>query len=307
MEKSKKIIIAGGTGFLGNVLIDYFKKKYDTIFILSRSKTRIKDDIHYVHWDARHLGNWVSYLEDADVLINLTGKSVDCRYNIKNKAAILSSRIDSTNILGEAIDKCNNPPKLWMNASTATIYKHTLTEKMDEFSGVIGSGFSVDIATNWENAFFSFNNSKTRKVALRTSIVLGNKSGALKPLIRLTKLGLGGKQGKGNQKFSWIHEYDFAKSIDFIINHSNLKGAINIVAPTPSTNSDLMKLLRKHLDKPFGIPINKFFLKFGAVIINTETELILKSRNVIPKKLIDNNFEFKFRTLDEALKNLIKD
>ncbi|MFD2564973.1 TIGR01777 family oxidoreductase [Aquimarina rubra] len=300
----KKLIIAAGTGFLGNVLVEYFKNKAETIVIFTRGKNKSIENIKYVHWDAKTLGVWKQELEGADVLINMTGKSVDCRYHQKNKDLILSSRIDSTAILGKAILTCKKPPKVWLNSSTATIYRHSLDKEMDEIDGEIGTGFSVNVATNWENTFFSQPTPTTRKVALRTSIVLGKNGGALQPILNLVKIGFGGKQGKGNQKFSWIHETDFARSLEFIIENPVIEGSVNIVAPKPSDNNNLMKTLRTVKKIPFGIPLPKPLLEIGAILIKTETELILKSRNVIPKKLQDHGFQFRYPNLTNAITNL---
>ncbi|MDH7444830.1 TIGR01777 family oxidoreductase [Aquimarina sp. 2201CG14-23] len=300
----KKLVIAAGTGFLGNILIDHFKNKVETIVILTRGGNKSIENINYIHWDAKTLNTWKSELNDADVLINMTGKSVDCRYHQKNKDLILSSRIASTAILGKAISECKNPPKTWLNSSTATIYRHSMNQEMDETSGEIGTGFSVNVATNWEHAFFSQQTPKTRKVALRTSIVLGKNGGALQPILNLVKTGFGGKQGKGDQKFSWIHETDFARSLEFIIKNPTIEGPINIVSPTPSDNSSFMKTLRTAVGIPFGIPLPKPLLEIGAGIIKTETELILKSRNVIPKKLQENNFQFRYADLTNTITDL---
>ncbi|WP_299608536.1 TIGR01777 family oxidoreductase [uncultured Aquimarina sp.] len=300
----KKLVIAAGTGFLGDILVEYFKNKVDTIIILTRGENRTLNNIRYVQWDAKSIGNWQSELEGADVLINMTGKSVDCRYHQKNKDLILSSRVESTNVLGKVISNCVNPPKVWLNSSTATIYRHSLDMEMDEINGEIGTGFSVNVATNWEHAFFSHHTPKTRKVALRTSIVLGKKGGALQPILNLVKIGFGGKQGKGNQKFSWIHEIDFARSLEFIINNPEMEGPINIVAPNPSDNKTLMQTLRKVTNINIGIPLPKFLLEIGARMIKTETELILKSRNVIPKKMLEAGFQFTYPDLTEATKEL---
>ncbi|GAA0724682.1 TIGR01777 family oxidoreductase [Aquimarina litoralis] len=300
----KKLVIAAGTGFLGDILVEYFKNKVDTIIILTRGENRTINNIRYVQWDAKTIGNWQSELEGADVLINMTGKSVDCRYHQKNKDLILSSRVESTNVLGKVITNCTHPPKVWLNSSTATIYRHSLDMEMDEINGEIGTGFSVNVATNWEHAFFSHHTPKTRKVALRTSIVLGKKGGALQPILNLVKIGFGGKQGKGNQKFSWIHEIDFARSLEFIIDNPEMEGPINIVAPNPSDNKTLMQTLRKVTNISIGMPLPKFLLEIGARMIKTETELILKSRNVIPKKLQEAGFQFTYPDLTEATKEL---
>lgn len=301
----KKLIIAGGSGFLGSVIIEHFKNTFDEIILLSRKhNTATHHKVRTVIWDAKSLGEWVSELEKADVMINMTGRSVDCRYTQKNKDIILKSRVESTHILGQAITQCEHPPKVWLNSSTATIYRHSLDKKMDEETGEIGKGFSVQVAKAWEEAFFSYHTPKTRKVALRTAIVLGKKGGALQPMITMTKLGMGGKQGSGDQKFSWIHEEDFVRSIEYILENNSMEGPINIVAPTPSDNRTLMQILRNALKVRFGISSSKPLLEMGAFFIRTETELILKSRNVIPKKLIDSGFIHTYRNLDLAIKDL---
>lgn len=276
-----------------------------TLFCFRESKKKPHNNCRTVIWDAKTTGNWISEMENADVLINMTGRSVDCRYNQKNKDLILNSRVDSTKVLGEAIALCKNPPKVWLNSSTATIYRHSLDKEMDEESGEIGEGFSVSVAKAWEKVFFETETPATRKIALRTAIVLGKGGGALQPMIKITKLGLGGKQGSGDQKFSWIHEDDFVQIIDFCIKNETIQGAINVVSPHPSDNKTIMSLLRKTLRVPFGIPSGKILLEIGAFMINTETELLLKSRNVIPKKLLDHGYTFAYQDLETALEELI--
>ncbi|NER16235.1 TIGR01777 family oxidoreductase [Spongiivirga citrea] len=301
----KKMVIAGGTGFLGQILAEYYKNKYETIFILSRRKKDSNGNINYVQWDGKSKGSWFSHLENADVLINLTGKSVDCRYNEKNKTAILNSRVDATEILGHAIRICDNPPKVWLNSSTATIYRHSMDKEMDEETGEIGTGFSVSVATSWEESFFSQITPKTRKVALRTAIVLGKKGGSLKPIVNLVKAGLGGKQGSGDQYFSWLHEDDFANAIEYIISNKHLDGVFNLVAPKPATNKQLMGRIRYLLKIPFGMPLPKWLLEIGAIMIRTETELVLKSRRVIPKRLMDEGYSFKYGDLTKCMNHLL--
>ncbi len=298
-----KIIIAGGNGFLGKVLCNHFGETND-IIVLSRGRSRIQDGIRYENWDAKHIGAWKSVLEKADVIINMVGRTVDCRYNEKNKREILASRMDSTTVLGKAIRQCQNPPKLWINSASATIYRHAEDREMDEETGEIGSGFSVEVCKAWEKCFFDFQLLTTRQVAVRTSIVLGRTGGAVKPLLNLARFGVGGKQGSGNQFFSWIHEEDFARAIEFIIQHENLTGPINVVSPKPVRNKELMQQIRKFVRIPFGLPMPKWMLEFGARIIRTETELILKSRNVIPKKLTDAGFVYNYADLESALKEI---
>ncbi|MFB9077471.1 TIGR01777 family oxidoreductase [Flavobacterium procerum] len=300
-----KLIIAAGTGFLGQVLVNHFKNKFDEIVILTRGKSQLIDGIKYVNWNARTFSGWEKELENASVLINLAGKSVDCRYTQKNRKEILLSRIESTKILNEAVLNCQNPPKHWLNSSTATIYRFSLDKQMDEVDGEIGNDFSINVALSWEKAFFKTETPKTLKTALRTSIVLGKNGGAFIPLKNLAKFGFGGKQGSGNQFVSWIHEEDFAHAIEFII-ENKMDGKINVVAPEPVRNTLFMQKLRKTIGSPFGIPLNKTLLEIGSFFIRTETELVLKSRNVIPKRLLENGFQFKFRDIDATFKNLLR-
>ena len=302
----KKLIIAGGTGFLGKVLINYFKEKVERVIILTRSQKANYENVSFLVWDGKTKGDWTTVFEGADILINMTGKSVDCRYTDKNKALILSSRIDSTRVLGEVVKQCSNPPKIWFNSSTATIYRHSLDKQMDETSGELGDGFSVGIAKAWEQEFFSHQLEQTRQVALRTSIVFGKNGGAFVPIKNLAKIGVGGKQGPGNQKVSFIHELDFARSIDFIINQETISGPVNIVSPTPTTNEVLMKVIREKLNVLIGIPMPTVLLELGAKLINTETELLLKSRNVLPGILNKHGFTFKYGSLEKTVNNLLK-
>ncbi|WP_116787077.1 TIGR01777 family oxidoreductase [Flavobacterium psychrotrophum] len=300
----KKLVIAAGTGFLGQVLVAHFKDVADQIIILTRGNARIDGNVKYVHWDARTLTGWERELERADTLINLAGKSVNCRYTEKNKQEIISSRVDSTIILSKAIQQCNYPPKNWLNSSTATIYRHSKDKQMDEATGEIGDDFSMNVAKMWERVFFAAETPGTKKIALRTSIVLGKNGGAFPMLLKLAKLGLGGKQGSGDQFVSWLHESDFARAVDFIINRK-IDGVINVVAPTPVKNDLFMKALRTAAGVPFGISQPKWLLQMGATLLGTETELVLKSRNVIPTQLIEQGFEFEFEKIESAFKNLV--
>ena len=301
----KKLIIAAGTGFLGQVLVDHFKDSFDEIVILTRGKSENKNNIKYVNWNAKTFSGWEKELENTDVLINLAGKSVDCRYNEKNKQEIFNSRIESTKILNEAVLQCKNPPKHWLNSSTSTIYRFSLDKQMAETTGEIGNDFSMNIAKSWEKAFFETKTPKTLKTALRTSIVLGKNGGAFIPLKTLAKLGMGGKQGNGKQFISWIHEKDFARAVAFVI-ENKLENEINIVSPNPIRNVDFMSKLRKTVGMSFGISQPEWLLELGSKIINTETELVLKSRNVIPKRLQENGFTFKYDSVDKTFENLLQ-
>lgn len=292
----KKVILAGGTGFIGKYFEQKFKALDYEVLIISRQTG---------HIDWRDQARLIAALENADMLINLAGKSVDCRYNEHNKREIMNSRTETTSILGEAVQACQNPPALWFNSSTATIYRHAEDRAMTEESGEIGSGFSVEVAKAWERAFFDFKLPKTRQIALRISIVLG-EGGVMTPLTNLVKFGLGGIQGPGNQMFSWIHIEDLYQIVLFLKNREDLEGVFNCASPHPITNRELMSQLRKNLNRPFGLPSPKWLLEIGAVIIRTETELILKSRWVIPDRLEKEGFHFKYATIGEALRQILK-
>jgi hypothetical protein len=294
----KKIIIAGATGFTGDYLTKKFTSLGYKVIIISRQKD-------HINWnDTTAI---TTALENSEMLINLAGKSVDCRYNEKNKKEIYDSRINTTKILGDAILKCKNPPEIWINSSTATIYRHAQDRPMTESTGEIGSGFSVNVATNWEKTFFGFNLPAIRQVALRMAIVLGKNGGVLKPLKNLVRFGIGGKQGSGNQMFSWIHIDDLFNIITFIQTHNELSGVFNTAAPNPVNNKTLMQLLKMNMGVKIGLPIPRWLLQIGAVIIKTETELILKSRWVIPEQLLNAGFKFTYSNMDEALKNILHD
>ncbi|PWN72232.1 TIGR01777 family protein [Chryseobacterium phosphatilyticum] len=296
-----KIIIAGGTGFLGENLEKYFTEKGNKVDILTRRPKRKNE----IYWNAKTTGEWNSILENSDVLINLTGKSVDCRYHDKNKQEIYSSRIDSTRVLQEAIDACHDKPKIWLNASSATIYVHSEKHLNTEENGIIGDDFSMNICKSWEEEFFKIKNENVRKVALRTSIVLGNNGGAFPKLKMITRVGLGGKQGKGNQMVSWVHIDDFCRAVEWIINHKDISGAINITAPEPVSNEIMMRKLRKQFNVSFGLDAPVWQLEIASIFLKTETELLLKSRNVYPQKLLKNGFQFSFANFDMAVLKLL--
>ena len=293
---TKKIILAGGTGFTGK----YFEKQFRDIgyevIIISRQPG-------HVQWnDAEAIKNAI---DNSEMLLNLAGKSVDCRYTAKNKYEILKSRTETTKLLGEIILQCNAPPPLWINSSTATIYRHAEDRPMTESSGEIGKGFSVEVAKSWEESFFSFQLPKTRQVALRMAIVLGKNGGVIIPFRNLVKFGLGGIQGNGKQMFSWIHIEDLYNIILFIQSHQELNGVFNCSSPNPINNKTLMQAFRDELHRKFGLPSPKFLLKIGAAIIGTETELVLKSRWVVPEKLLAEGFVFKYPQIEDALKEIL--
>ncbi len=306
----KRLLLAGGSGFLGTVLAEYFQQIGYDVAILTRSPRSRANGVREVAWDAGSPGEWVRELEGAAAVANLTGRSVDCRYHARNRKEILDSRIRSTHAIGEAIARCESPPAVWLNASTATIYKHTFGPAWDE-SGEIGAtreakdAFSIEVATAWEHAFNEASTPETRKVALRSSMVLGlGRNSVFPALRRLARFGLGGKMGNGRQFVSWIHQTDFCRAIEWIVTHPQLTGPINVAAPNPVSNTETMTIFRKVCGLPFGLPAIEWLLEFGAFFLRTETELIIKSRRVIPRCLLESGFEFYFPHLREAVEDL---
>jgi uncharacterized protein (TIGR01777 family) len=305
-----KIILAGGRGFLGSVLADYFGSKEMEVVIFTRKPYRRGDAIREVRWDGENFGEWTKELEGARALVNLTGVSVNCRYHARNRKRMLDSRVNSTRVLGEAIARCATPPRVWLNSSTATIYKHTFGPAWDETGDIGGCPeakdlFSVHIAREWERMLDESNTPRTRKVALRAAMVLGRgKNSVLPNLVRLGRLGLGGSLAGGRQFVSWIHEEDFCRAVEWIIEHEKLSGPVNLAAPNPVTNAEFMAAIRKVCGAAFALPATRWMLEVGAFFMRTETELIIKSRRVIPGKLLADGFRFRFQRLEEALEAL---
>lgn len=269
-----------------------------------------------VHWDGLELGPWADVLDGADVIINLAGRSVDCRYNAANQRAIKYSRIFTTALVGQAIARAARPPRLWMNASTATIYRHSLDRDMDEVSGELGGNepnapatwrFSIDVAKDWERTFFAAETPQTRKVALRSAIVMSpDAGGAFDSLLRLVRMGFGGRAGSGRQYISWIHDVDFIRALEFLIAREDLDSVVNIASPYPLPNREFMCNLRRAWCTSYvGIPSTEWMLEIGAIFLRTETELLLKSRRVVPGRLLEAGFEFHFPNWRGACQNLV--
>jgi hypothetical protein len=303
--KFKKIILAGGNGYLGCVLAAYYQQKAQEIIILSRKPGDPQGNVKTVLWDGKSAGSWINELEGADMLINLCGKNVNCRYTPKNKAEIILSRVVPTRLLGNVIEKLSTPPPLWINITSATIYRHAEDYPQDEANGDIGYGFSIDVCQQWEESFFACYTPKTRKVALRMGIVLGHSDGVLPRLLNLVKVGLGGRQGDGQQFVAWVHEQDAARTTEWIVEHQELNGVINCTAPEPIKNADLMRTLRRAYGICIGLPAPTWLLAIGAKIIGTETVLILKSRWVKPKRLLDSGFHFQFTNAAHAVHDIL--
>ena len=308
-----KIVIAGGTGFIGHNIAKHLSKKNSIVILTTKSLINnhqtdaelfYNENIKYVFWEMNQVGAWVNELENSNLLINLAGKSVNCRYTPRNKMAILNSRVDTTKALGVALKNLKNPPKLWINSSSSTIYKHSETVANDEYSKEFNNDFSVQVCKAWEETFYAADTPETNKVALRMAIVFG-KGGVLIPYTNLCKWGLGGMQGNGRQMFSWIHIDDLLSIFKFLYSN-NCEGTYNAAAPNPIDNKSLMKVLRDAVGVKFGLPAPKLLLKLGAIFLGTETELVLKSRYVFPAKLMNEDFKFKYSDIKMAINNLIQ-
>ncbi len=302
-----KIVIFAANGYIGRVLVDYYTRKKAEIIAVTRKPTLFSSGVTNVLWDGKKYANsWASFLNGADLVINLAGKSVNCRYTEANKKEIFDSRTFATEVIAKAINLCVVPPKLWVNSASATIYRHAEDRPMDELNGEIGSGFSVEVCRKWEKTFFETQTPKTRKVALRMAIVLGKSEGVFMRLKNLVRFGLGGKQGNGKQMFSWIHDKDLCRMFDFLIEHPEIKGVYNASSPNPISNEKIMNTIRKQMRVPFGLPSPAWLLEMGAILIGTETELIFKSRWVVPTKLLHAGFRFQFPVIEDAVMDILR-
>lgn len=307
-----KVIIPGGSGQVGTILARAFHQAGHEVVILSRRPA--KATWRVMEWDAQTFGDWTTAIEGADVVINLAGHNVNCRYDARNRRLIKESRVKSTRILGDAIARASRPPRVWLQASTATIYAHRYDAPNDEATGVLGGSelgapyawrFSVEVATAWERELNEAATPYTRKVLMRSAMTMSpDRGGVFDTLLTLVKRGLGGRAGDGRQYVSWIHDQDFVRAIYWLIEHDELEGPINIAAPNPAPNSEFMIALRSAAGISFGLPATPLMLEVGAFFLRTETELVLKSRRVIPGRLIQSKFVFQFPTWAEAARDL---
>ncbi len=350
--ENRRIVVAGGSGFIGQAICEYFQKDNE-ITVLSRNQAHENSNasmigsmskcsgnpIRYLQWDGRNPGPWTTALDGADVLINLTGRSVNCRYHYRNMKEIFDSRLKATRLLAKTIQTLPHPPRLWINAASATIYRNARDYPQDDYYGEISSlqamnmpsgtlqdlraflrrwigwsmpflfasrkkklanDFSVRVCQEWEKAFAEIKCRQTRKICLRIAITLG-QGGVLKPYRNLVKWWLGGRQGHGKQMFSWVHVEDLCRLIEWLDQHPEVEGTLNCSSPEPVTNRQFMQTLRKVYGYRFGLPAPKWMLELGAKMIGTEPELLLKSRWVVPAKLLDAGFNFKYENLETAL------
>jgi uncharacterized protein (TIGR01777 family) len=307
-----KVVIPGGSGQVGTILARAFQRDGDEVVVLSRSPAELP--WRSIAWDGRTVGGWAAELDGADVVINLAGRSVNCRYTAENRRAILESRVDSTRAVGVAVAKASRPPRVWLQASTATIYAHRYDAPNDEDTGILGGSepgvpqtwrFSVDVATAWERALDEAVTPHTRKVKLRSAMTMSpDRGGVFGVLSGLVRRGLGGTSGDGRQFVSWIHEDDFVRAVRWLIDHEELQGPVNLASPNPLPNAAFMRALREARGVRFGLPAASWMLEVGAVFLRTETELVLKSRRVIPGRLTRSGFAFRFPDWAEAAADL---
>ena len=309
-----KIIIPGGSGQIGTLLARSFHGDRHEVVVLSRKPTR--SPWHVVPWDAVTLSEWSKELEGADAVINLAGRSVNCRYNLANRREIMDSRVRSTRIIGRAIANSAHPPKVWLQSSTATIYSHRYDAPNNEATGILGGTepnapstwkFSIEVARAWETAANEATAPNTRKVMMRSAMVMSpDRGGIFDVMLGLVRNGLGGTAGNGRQYLSWIHHADFVRAVRWLIGREDLSGPVNVASPNPLPNAEFMREFRGAWGQRFGLPSTRWMLALGAFAMRTETELVLKSRRVIPTRLLESGFEFQYPHWSGAVADLCR-
>jgi uncharacterized protein (TIGR01777 family) len=308
-----KVVIPGGSGQVGQILARHFQARGHTVTIFSRIPQAAPWRV--VCWDGATPGGWVADLENSDVCINLAGRSVNCRYTAMHRRAIYDSRIRTTRLLNEVVASIKHGPRLWINASTATIYRHALDRPMDESEGELGGNepgvpdtwnFSIRVAKGWEEAFFSTPTPLTRKVAIRSALTLSpDRGGVFDVLLGLVRHGLGGRHGLGAQFVSWIHEADFVRAIDLLVDREEFTRVVNLASPNPLPNCDFMRGLREAWGIRIGLPSPEWMIEIGTFLMRTESELVLKSRRVVPGRLLESGFQFRFPEWPAAARDLV--
>jgi uncharacterized protein (TIGR01777 family) len=309
-----RIVIPGGSGQVGRLLARHFLAQGHAVTVLTRRPSSV-NPWREVGWDGAGAGEWVTELEGADVCINLAGRSVNCRYTAENRQEIYDSRIGPTKLLGEVMAGMSDPPKLWLNSSTATIYRHSLDRAMDEATGELGGNepgapetwnFSIRVAKDWERAFFEARLPRTRQVAMRSAVTFSADAGGIfEVLSRLVRSGLGGTNGSGQQMVSWVHGADFCRAVDLLIADESFDGVVNIASPNPLPNAEFMRVLRRAWGVPIGLPATAWMIEIGSFLMRTESELVLKSRYVVPGRLEAAGFQFQHADWAEAAADLV--
>ncbi|HKG94961.1 MAG TPA: TIGR01777 family oxidoreductase [Gemmatimonadaceae bacterium] len=311
-----RIVIPGGTGQVGSIVARAFHRDGHDVVVLSRGARPGAAPWRVAEWDARTRGAWAAELEGADAVINLAGRSVDCRYSPRNRREILDSRVESTRAVGDAIAHSADPPRVWLQAGTATIYAHRYDAPNDEDTGVLGGSepaapdswrFSVDVAAAWERAAGEAVLPRTRRVILRSAMVMSpDRGGVFDVLLGLVRRGLGGRAGDGRQYVSWVHDEDFVRAVYWLIERGDVAGPVNVAAPHPLPNADFMRALRWAWGARLGLPAARWMLEVGAFVLRTETELVLKSRRVVPGRLLRAGFAFRHPEWPEAARDLCR-
>jgi uncharacterized protein (TIGR01777 family) len=313
-----KIVIPGGSGQVGTILARHFQKGGHEVVVLSRRQTtpRAAAEWRVVAWDADRVGAWANELDGADAAINLAGRSVNCRYTRANRREILDSRVRSTRAVGAAVAGCARPPRVWLQSSTATIYAHRYDAPNDERTGLVGGSepnapdtwkFSIDVATAWERARDAVPTPGTRKVALRAAMIMSpDRGGVFDVLLGLVRRRLGGRSGDGRQFVSWVHEADFVAAVELLIRRADVSGPVNVSAPEPLPNAAFMRALREAWGVRFGLPAARWMVELGAWALRTESELVLKSRRVVPGRLLEAGFSFRFPAWPAAARDLCR-
>ena len=323
--ESLKVVIPGGTGQVGRIVARALHAQGHEVLVLTRRRgttganaptAGASEPWRTAVWDPRAPGAWCAELEGADVLLNLAGRSVDCRYTRRNRREILDSRVLSTRTLGRALADLSRPPRVWLQASTATIYAHRHDAANDEATGVIGGEepdapaswrFSIEVARAWERELDAADTPRTRKLKLRSAMTMSpDRGGIFATLLGLVRHGLGGTCGDGRQYVSWIHERDFVRALLWLIEHEQVAGAVNLAAPEPLPNAEFLRVLRRAFGARIGLPASRWMLELGAFALRTETELILKSRRVVPGRLLAGGFCFEFPSWEEAARELCR-
>ncbi|MFD5450594.1 TIGR01777 family oxidoreductase [Streptomyces sp. NPDC003470] len=306
-----KVVLPGGTGQVGTVLDRALTAAGHDVTVLTRRPARARD----VGWDGATLGRWAAAIDGCDAVINLAGRSVSCRYTAENLRTMMGSRVDSTRVVGEAIAAATRPPRVWLQMSTATVYAHTYGTAHDE-AGVIGGSeagvpdywaYSVEIARNWERAQTEAPTPATRKVALRSAMVMSpDRGGVFDVLSWLARLGLGGPVAGGAQYVSWIHDEDFVRAVEFLIDRDDLEGPVNLASPGPLPQRAFMRALRTAWGMPVGLPATRWMAELGALALRSDTELLLKSRRVVPGRLRAAGFTFAHPEWRGAARSLVR-
>jgi uncharacterized protein len=311
-----KVVIPGGTGQVGGLLRRALSAHGHEVVVLSRHPGELEPGIRHVGWDGRTLGPWAAEVDGADAVVNLAGRTVSCRYTPDNLAQMMDSRVESTRVVGRAIAQAASPPSVWLQMSTATIYADRRDAPNDEATGVIGGHepgvpdyweYSVRIARSWEAAQARAPVPGTRRVALRAAMVMSpDRGGVLDVLLRMARLGLGGPVAGGGQYVSWIHDHDFVRAVELLLERDDLEGPVNLAAPGPLPQRDLMRALRRAWGRRVGLPATAWMAEIGAWVLRTDTELLLKSRRVVPGRLLDAGFEFEHPQWPEAATDLVQ-